>query len=334
MKVLDTDKLRNMDPDAVLTAANAQRAYLLEKGEQPDPHDDDYRNVPYDGEGTAGQRNCEVDLRQVFQHYGGNGQIGVEADALAERMAQRHFEMTTARIDSQQGDYIFIEEQPTEFNKTEEGFVTVNTLNHALLEMNESQFCKRLKKMSFCKLVLKVVKNELKAVPERVDPATWLTWRRNPRNAFARIDCVPVPEGQVGTLMDDHSYYNTYRGLTILKADADAYYAANPAQCVADQQFIYSHVQNVLCGGEANKEECAEFVIKCSAQMIQKPWEKLKVSIIFRSLAEGLGKTQYLRMNAYVIGPRHAALTADPNLIVGSFNDLLKNKIFVGLDEA
>ena len=159
--------------------------------------------MPYDGEGTAGQRNCEVDLRQVFHYYGGNGQIGVEGDALAERMAQRHFEMTTARIDSQQGDYIFIEEQPTEFNKTEEGFVEVNTLNHALLEMNESQFCKRLKKMSFCKLVLKLVKNELKPVPERVDPATWLTSRRNPRNAFARIDCVPVPEDQVGTLLED-----------------------------------------------------------------------------------------------------------------------------------
>ena len=92
----------------------------------------------------------------------------------------------------------------------------VRTGYRALLEMNESQFCKRLKKMSFCKLVLKLVKNELKPVPERVDPATWLTWRRNPRNAFARIDCVPVPEGQVGTLMDDHSYYNTYRGLAIL----------------------------------------------------------------------------------------------------------------------
>jgi hypothetical protein len=134
--------------------------------------------------------------------------------------------------------------------------------------------------------------------------------------------------------LEDHSYSNTYRGLAIKKADADAYYAANPEQCASDQEFISSHVQDVLCGGEANKEECAEFVIKCSAQMIQKPWEKLKVSIIFRSLAEGLGKTQFLRMIAYVIGPRHAALTTDPNLIVGTFNDLLKNKIFAALDES
>ena len=59
----------------------------------------------------------------------------------------------------------------------------------AILQTTAKMFCKRLQKMSFSKLVIKMVKGEPKVLSERVDPSTWLTQRRNPRNAFARIDC-------------------------------------------------------------------------------------------------------------------------------------------------
>ena len=108
--------------------------------------------------------------------------------------------------------------------------------------------------------------------------------------------------------------------MAISHDDAAAYARANPEEYAAIVEFWHNHVRNGLCGGEAERDRdaCAKFMHQWVAAKRQHPWEKNSCAIIMRSLMEGIGKTQYMRGVAGIIGYRHAALIADPSLILSS----------------
>jgi hypothetical protein len=94
--------------------------------------------------------------------------------------------------------------------------------------------------------------------------------------------------------------------------------------------IINHHVLDVLACGDEVK---ANYILNWCAHMVQRPWEKPGVALVFRG-RKGTGKTLLTLLVATAIGRRNALITASGKKLFGTFNWHLADKLLIGAEEA
>lgn len=90
-----------------------------------------------------------------------------------------------------------------------------------------------------------------------------------------------------------------------------------------------SHLLKNVCGGSATQ---FHWVMAYFAQLIQRPWQKPRIALVFRG-AKGVGKNALIERVAALLG-RHAMVTADRRYVDGNFNGHLEHCLLLVVDEA
>lgn len=115
-------------------------------------------------------------------------------------------------------------------------------------------------------------------------------------------------------------WYNLWTGFSVE--------AATSHQHPAVQQFLDHALQNV-CGGDT---KLFHWLMGFFAHMIQKPWEKPLVALVFCG-AKGTGKNALVERVGHLLG-QHFLVADDPRYLVSNFNSHLESNLFFALDEA
>jgi hypothetical protein len=115
-------------------------------------------------------------------------------------------------------------------------------------------------------------------------------------------------------------WYNLWRGFTVQPADK----ASHPSV----EAFKEHALKNVCQGNESDYRYLMGFF----AHMIQRPWEKPLVALVFRG-AKGVGKNALLERVGALLGS-HFVVADDDRYLLGNFNSHLESNLFFILDEA
>jgi hypothetical protein len=97
-----------------------------------------------------------------------------------------------------------------------------------------------------------------------------------------------------------------------------------------DWSIINHHVLEVLACGDKAK---SDYILDWCAHMVQRPWEKPGVALVFRG-RKGTGKSLLTLLVATAIGRRNALITASGKKLFGNFNWHLADKLLIGAEEA
>jgi hypothetical protein len=115
-------------------------------------------------------------------------------------------------------------------------------------------------------------------------------------------------------------WYNLWRGFSVEPASA----AVHPAV----EDFKEHAFRNVCNGNEAE----FQYLMSFFAHMIQKPWEKPTVALVFKG-KKGVGKNVIVERVGALLGP-HFIVADDDRYLMGNFNSHLESNLFFVLDEA
>jgi hypothetical protein len=115
-------------------------------------------------------------------------------------------------------------------------------------------------------------------------------------------------------------FYNLWRGF--------AYTPAPVARHPALDAFL-DHAKANLCGGD---DALCRWLLAYCAHLIQRPWEKPLVALVFRG-AKGTGKNAFIERVGALLGG-HFLLTSNRRYLLGNFNGHLENCLLFALDEA
>lgn len=115
-------------------------------------------------------------------------------------------------------------------------------------------------------------------------------------------------------------FYNLWRGFVVEPA-ADATHSAV-------EQFL-DHARQNVCNGD---EKLCRWLIGYFAHMIQRPWEKPLVALVFRG-EKGTGKNALVERVGHLLGS-HFLVADDERYLLSNFNSHLEANLFFVLDEA
>jgi hypothetical protein len=118
----------------------------------------------------------------------------------------------------------------------------------------------------------------------------------------------------------DPRFYNLWRGFSVPPA-------ATPNHPAVDQ--FLDHALNNVCAGD--KKLC-DWLIGYFAHMIQRPYEKPLVALVFKG-QKGTGKNALVERVGALLGP-HFMVADDERYLLGNFNSHLESNLFFVLDEA
>lgn len=118
----------------------------------------------------------------------------------------------------------------------------------------------------------------------------------------------------------DTRWYNLWRGFSVQPALA----ANHPAL-----DAFLDHALNNVCHGD--KDLC-HWLIGWFAHMIQRPWEKPLVALVFKG-KKGTGKNALIERVGHLLG-KHFMVTSKRRHMVGQFNGHLESCLCLTLDEA
>jgi hypothetical protein len=116
----------------------------------------------------------------------------------------------------------------------------------------------------------------------------------------------------------DENTYNLYTGLGL-----------NPLE--GDCTLIFKHIYEVICAGS---QENYEALIKLFAWQIQNIGKPSRIITIFKSLVQQVGKGTVLADIMVPIYGNSGFMTSDIGQILTRFNDTLRGKAYIFLDEA
>lgn len=173
--------------------------------------------------------------------------------------------------------------------------------NKALEHLSESAFHKRHA-------------SQLMQVGKRTQPVTELWMGHDSRRSYDGLCFVPGKESPP-------RFYNLWRGFAVDPAPAGSKHKAVDA-------FLEHAHKNVCHGNTA----LYAWLIGFFAHMIQKPWEKPLVALVFRG-SKGVGKNALIERIGALLGS-HFLLTSNRRYLVGNFNGHLENCLLFALDEA
>lgn len=115
-------------------------------------------------------------------------------------------------------------------------------------------------------------------------------------------------------------WYNLWRGFTVSPAANDNHPAVD--------QFKEHALVNV-CG---NDKALYTWLMAYFAHMVQRPWEKPLVALVFKG-AKGTGKNALVERFGKLLGP-HFLVADDERYLLSNFNSHLESNLFFVLDEA
>lgn len=150
-------------------------------------------------------------------------------------------------------------------------------------------------------------------------PATELWIKSKRRREYKGLCFRPEQETPTG-------YYNLWRGFSVSPWDRDV--PPTPAMQSALDMFL-DHTRANVCRGD---EALFNWLIAYCAHLIQKPWEKPLVALVFRG-GKGVGKNAFIERVGSLLG-NHFLLTSNRRYLVGNFNGHLENLLLFALDEA
>ena len=115
-------------------------------------------------------------------------------------------------------------------------------------------------------------------------------------------------------------FYNLWRGFTV----EPAAHSNHPSV-----EAFKEHALKNVCGGN---EALCQWLLGFFAHMIQKPWEKPLVALVFKG-SKGTGKNALVERVGSLLGP-HFMVADDERYLLGNFNSHLESNLFFVLDEA
>lgn len=125
---------------------------------------------------------------------------------------------------------------------------------------------------------------------------------------------------------DPKETFNLFRGINITKEMAIKHGdSENPVL----KGFLEKIVRDVLCSGSKARYD---YTLNCAAFMIQRVGRKLGTYICFWGMP-GAGKGLFFHMISDVIGPEHCVHADSKDQVLNHFNDHLRNKLFLFMDE-
>lgn len=129
-------------------------------------------------------------------------------------------------------------------------------------------------------------------------------------------------EGVIFSPQKEHGprWYNLWRGFTVKPADK----AKHPAV-----ELFLEHALENVCEGD---EVLFKWLIAFFAHIVQRPWEKPLVALVFQG-KKGVGKNALIERIAALLGV-HALVANDDRFLLSNFNSHLENNLLFILDEA
>ena len=116
-------------------------------------------------------------------------------------------------------------------------------------------------------------------------------------------------------------FYNLWRGFAY---EPTPKYTEHPAV-----HAFLEHTRDNICGGDG---DLCRWLLGYVAHLIQRPWEKPLVALVFRG-AKGVGKNAFIERIGCLLGG-HFLLTSNRRYLLGNFNGHLENCLLFALDEA
>lgn len=144
-------------------------------------------------------------------------------------------------------------------------------------------------------------------------PQAWLEWPD--RRSYDAVCFLPG-------LAPDSRFYNLWRGFAVQPAPAPY----RPHKAV---DMFLDHARDNVCGGDPN---LARWLIGYFAHMVQRPWEKPLVALVFKG-SKGTGKNALVERVGHLFGA-HFAVADDSRYLTSQFNSHLENSLFLVFDEA
>lgn len=117
-------------------------------------------------------------------------------------------------------------------------------------------------------------------------------------------------------------FFNLYHGLAIQPIPP-------PKSGEEAAPMFRRHLEEVICGGDQSHYQ---FLIKCLSKMVRYPWLKLQICTVLIS-KQGAGKNTFLDVMKDIFG-RHGIEVTQQRHATGNFNEHLRYRIFVVLNEA
>jgi hypothetical protein len=143
-------------------------------------------------------------------------------------------------------------------------------------------------------------------------------WVKDPnKNSYEKIDFLPYP------LKCPATTFNLFKGFDIERVEGAKY-----NKMYVD--LFREHLSYLV----DYKKDCADFLEKWFASIIQFPSVKSQVMICLKS-SEGCGKNILLDIMASIIGHKYYLTTSDPaEDLFSKFNSCITNKLLINLDES
>jgi hypothetical protein len=145
-------------------------------------------------------------------------------------------------------------------------------------------------------------------------------WMKDPRRR-SYDGVVFRPEMKVDT-----RFYNLWRGFAYEPWPVDK---PVTKQAQASVDMFLEHALLNICRGE---QKLCDWLIGYFAHLIQKPWEKPLVALVFKG-SKGTGKNALIERVGALLGG-HFLVTSNRRYLIGNFNGHLENCLLFTLDEA
>lgn len=175
--------------------------------------------------------------------------------------------------------------------------------NQSLIHLSETSFHKQLASQVI------IVENKFKQVTQE--------WIKHPlRRSYKGLCFKPgleTPEG----------FYNLWKGFSVKPSSNGSAFAKKSLE-----MFLDHSLKNV-CGGNLALHN---WLIGYFAHLIQKPYEKPLVALVFRG-QKGVGKNALIERVGHLLG-NHFLLTSKKRYLTSNFNGHLENNLMFVLDEA
>lgn len=204
----------------------------------------------------------------------------------------------------------------------EHAFVTAGGGAHILWETTDQHMNGIVEHLDVGAFKLKFAPHRMMVGKKESSVASqWLEWKG--RRSYDGIIFSPGQERQVETGVNGATkrYFNLWRGFSCTPADHGSTHAAL-------DQFL-EHTRINVCGGN---ESLNRWLLGYFAHLVQRPWEKPLVSLVFRG-GKGVGKNACIERVGHLLG-RHYLLTSNRRYLTGNFNGHLENCLLFALDEA
>jgi hypothetical protein len=134
------------------------------------------------------------------------------------------------------------------------------------------------------------------------------------------------PENGADVATGDRKYFNLWRGFAYAPLAADEQPTREAQDAV---NTFFEHARDNVCGGS---DALYRWLIGFFAHLVQRPWEKPLVALVFRG-GKGVGKNALIERIGALLGG-HFLLTSNRRFLTSNFNGHFENCLMFVMDEA